>query len=144
MEDPKKITEMIMVDPQELAKIIKQTEEVSKEQIEKFNEYIANLSDEQMIEELKHLLYRNISTMETFDYVSNDLSVPEVILLEKCKELFAGVVHALKWIAFKNGVDYKKEFGDCLLVHKIDDFTMGKEIVSDQDSSDTSLFDFDE
>lgn len=130
-------TEMIMIDPKELMKFFQDSDVSSTELSEKVSKYLETLSAKEMINQLKHLIYRNMQTVNISKQVFNDLTLTERLFFESVEDLFSGVLNALKWIALHNGEDYHEEFGDIMLRQKVGDIIFGKIINEENKNIDT-------
>ena len=125
-------TEMVMIDPQELMRILKENEESSLEKAEKISEYLKNVSPTEMVAQLKHLIYRHIQIIGVTR--QSELTLTERLLLETIEDLFNGSLNALKWIAIHNNEDYKSDFGDIMLVQEVGDIIFGKSTSDDKET----------
>jgi len=91
-------------------------------------EFLTNTSSKEMVQQLKHIVYRTMQMLMILNQNYKDLDIPTKLLLEPTQDLFAGVIHALKWIAIHNNESYNEVFGDSILLQQIGDIIFGTSI----------------
>jgi hypothetical protein len=121
--------------------MINQQNKKYKENIAEEENFINSLDPKEMIEQLKHSVYRNVKLVEILDLSFNTLSTAEKIALEALDDLILSNINAMKWIANKYDVDVNFDFGDTILKKDINNVKLGRGKITKENKS--SLIDFD-
>jgi len=121
--------------------MINQQNKKYKENIAEEENFINSSDPKEMIEQLKHSVYRNVKLVEILDLSFNTLSTAEKIALEALDDLILSNINAMKWIANKYDVDVNFDFGDTILKKDINNVKLGRGKITKENKS--SLIDFD-
>lgn len=111
-----------------------------KEEVADEEKFIESLDAKDIIEQLKHVVYRNAKFVEILDMSFDNLTTSEKFALEAIDDLILSNINAMKWITNKYNIDVNFDFGDTILKKEISNVKFGRGKINKEKES--SIIDF--